>query len=1091
MNLKELARKAISTLLLSMLCLVAFAQTATGLIKDKTGEPMIGVNVLVKGTTNGTITDFDGKFSIPDVPSGATLVVSYIGYLSKEVKAGKDLVIVLEEDNKTLDEVVVIGYGTVKRRDLTGSVASVSGDKLSANPVANVAQALQGALPGVSVTSQDGRPGAGMSIRVRGGGSITQSNDPLFIVDGVQVSGIDDIPADNIESLDVLKDAASTAIYGARGANGVILVTTKGAKEGKTTVKYGMYYQIKEMPKTLDVLDAYDYVYNQWAYMTAYGTQGFIDGVSRYYGLGAANGNYLNDYKDISSHNWMNDIMDTAGSWNHDLSLSAGNENTKIYAAINYTDDEGIRMNSGYKRWSGNFKLDQKITKNLKFDLDLRYAETEVNGTKFDVATSAYRFMPIDSPLGDTSTETTSLFGVASGNFDSASNPVNTLNNYIKTTEQQRIRAKGGLTWNIIKGLTAKTELSLSRNWSETQDWDGGQIESSYSIAKLTKKNGYGVRWASTLNYEVQGLGDDHNLSFLVGNEVLSSRSNESYIYGYAYPEEFTMKDAFAHIEYTHKTNDLSINQSATADEYKNKVGVPNHTQSWFGRANYSYKGKYLLTATFRADGSSKFAPNNHWGYFPAAAVAWRVSDEAFMEGTKDWLDNLKLRVSYGTSGSDGIDASLWKETWTTKQITVDGQPVITYVPGAMQPNSDLKWETTVSRNLGLDFGFFNNRIRGSIDAYWNTTKDILMKVPVDASSGYSYQFQNVGQTSNKGIELALSADIIRTKDFNLNFGMTYNFNKNNVDKLSETVVNADTHTNWGSSMKKPYDDYVIRVDRPVGTIMGYKASGNGFYTVNDFNYANGVWTLKPGVPDISGEIVNYPSAVNKGFNKPEGQVAAPGMMKFEDVDGNGTVDTDDVTYIGETMPKHTGGFNFSGNYKSIDFSLGFTYQIGGKVYNGNAMHSMMGNKETSLGQNRLDFVKDCFKIYDVTSAGDLELVTDYDKLQALNVNAKYALPMCEYGVVSSQFIEDASYLRLQTLTVGWTLPNVWTKKVGISNCRIYFTGSNLFCLTGYNGLDPDVNTKVDGQDGFPVPNYDYCAYPKARTYTFGLNVTF
>lgn len=433
MNLKELARKAISTLFLSMLCLVAFAQTATGLVKDKTGEPMIGVNVLVKGTANGTITDFDGKFSIPDVPSNATLVVSYIGYLTKEVKTGKDLVIVLEEDNKTLDEVVVIGYGTVKRRDLTGSVASVSGDKLAANPVANVAQALQGALPGVSVTSQDGRPGAGMSIRVRGGGSITQSNDPLFIVDGVQVDGIDDIPADNIESIDVLKDAASTAIYGARGANGVILVTTKGAKEGKTTVKYGMYYQIKEIPEMLDVLSAYDYVYSTWAYAKGM-SDSYANGVAKYYGLGAAYGNHLNEYKDVAAHNWMNDILDTASSWNHDVSLSGGNENTKFYGSVNYTDDEGNRMNSGYSRWSANFKIDQKITKNLKFDLDLRYAETSLEGTKFDVATSAYRYHPIDNPLGDP-TYTAGL-GQGDSNVEEGKEPVNVLNNYIKVRHE-------------------------------------------------------------------------------------------------------------------------------------------------------------------------------------------------------------------------------------------------------------------------------------------------------------------------------------------------------------------------------------------------------------------------------------------------------------------------------------------------------------------------------------------------------------------------------------------------------------------------------------------------------------------------------
>ena len=579
MNLKELARKAISTLFLSMLCLVAFAQTATGLVKDKTGEPMIGVNVLVKGTTNGTITDFDGKFSIPDVPSNATLVVSYIGYLTKEVKSGKDLVIVLEEDNKTLDEVVVIGYGTVKRRDLTGSVASVTGEKLAANPVANVAQALQGQLPGVSVTSQDGRPGAGMSIRIRGGGSITQSNDPLFIVDGVQVSGIDDIPADNIESIDVLKDAASTAIYGARGANGVILVTTKGGKDGRVSVKYNMYYQMKENPKLLETMDPYDYVYNTWAYMKSLGDS-YGDGVARYFGLGSKYGNHLNEYKNMTTHNYINDLMQTASSWNHDVSLSGGTDKTKFYSSVNYMDDEGIRVKSGFQRWNANFKLTQKINKKLTADFDLRYSEIEVNGSGFGNATSAYTYRPVDNPLGDASF--TAGFGQGDTNMEETSNPLYYLDTVDYIKNMYRIRAKGALTWNIIKGLTAKTELSLNRNWNQEKTWDAGQTEKDNSSAKLKKSDGYGVRWATTLNYEVQGLGDDHNLSFLVGNEVLASKSDYTEIYGVGYPEGFTMDDAFGMINMT--------TPSLGQDYFKGEIGTPNHTLSWFGRANYSIK---------------------------------------------------------------------------------------------------------------------------------------------------------------------------------------------------------------------------------------------------------------------------------------------------------------------------------------------------------------------------------------------------------------------------------------------------------------------------------------------------------------------
>ncbi len=1088
MDLGRSLKGVFATLALSMLCLIAFAQgrSVSGTVVDAAGEPIIGANVLVVGTTNGVITDIDGNFTLSDVPGNAEIRISFIGYITETVAVSgrNNIKVSLRDDSKTLDEVVVIGYGTVKRRDLTGAVASVSGEKLAANPVSSVAQALQGQLPGVSVTSQDGRPGASMAIRVRGGGSITQSNDPLFIVDGVQVSGIDDIPADNIESIDVLKDAASTAIYGARGANGVILITTKGGKESKVSVKYNTYYQVKEKPDHLDVLDAYDYVFSTWAYATAYGPS-YGDGVAKYFGLGSfASGSEsgvtwnnpqgINAYKGLKSHNYVNDIMRSTGTWNHDLSLSGGNEKTQYYMSVNYLDDEGVRIKSAFNRWSANFKLKQKINKQLTFDADVRYNEMQFVGTRFDMATSAFMFRPIDNPLGNA--EYTAGLGQGAPYVEVDKDPIATLNNYDNISKRQRIRAKGGLTYNIIKGLTAQSELSLGRDWQEVKYWDGG-LEEGYSTARLTNRNGYEVRWATTLNYEVQGLGENNNLSFLVGNEVLASKSNSSYIYGSGYPKEFTMNDAFGMISMTDPT--------LGKDAFGSDIGTPTHTQSWFGRGNYSYKGRYLFTATFRADGSSKFAPNRHWGYFPAAAAAWRISDEPFMKKHSGWLDNLKLRLSFGTSGSDNIDASLWKETWVTEQITVDGQPVTIYKPGSMQGNPDLKWETTISRNAGIDFGFFNNRIRGSLDFYWNTTKDILMKVPVDASAGYSYQFQNVGQTSNKGLELSLGSDLVRSKNFNLSVNLTYNFNKNNIDKLNDDAL-ADTHTGWGSSMLKPYYDYVIRKGQPVGLIQGYKSQG--FYTVDDFDYANGVYTLKKGVPDISG-IVNYVS--NGKIKIADGQVAFPGMVKFADMDNNGKVDADDTAIIGKTMPQHTGGINFNGNYKNFDFALGFTYQIGGDVYNANAMHSMMGNKDNNLGANRLAIVKDCFKIYDVDTAGNLVPVSEPEALKALNKNAKYALNYSEYGIVTSEFVEDASYLRLQTLTVGYTLPKTLTKKAGIERVRFYFTGSNLFCLNGYSGLDPDVNTNMSGVDGFPTPNYDYNAYPKTRSYTFGLNVSF
>lgn len=1075
-------------LFLSLFCFIAYAQqTITGTVKDATGEPLIGVTVLMDGQP-AAITDIDGNFTIENAKPSSVIKVTYVGYKDQQITVGStsNFNVTMKEDSEGLDEVVVVGYGTMKRRDLTGAVASVSGDKLAANPVANVTQALQGQLPGVSVTSQDGRPGASMSIRVRGGGSITQSNEPLYIVDGVAVSDISDIPADNIESIDVLKDAASTAIYGARGANGVILVTTKGSKgDGTAHVKYNMYYQIKTLPKKLKLQSAYGYVRHNWAYAEALNNNE-ADGIAEYFGLGSQYGNHLDEYRNMGVHNYYDDIMRTAGTWNHDLSLSGGNQNTKYYASVNYMKDEGIRIKSGFERWNANFKISQKITKNLTFDADLRYSETKNEGY-YNQSNKRYTMLwpyrPIDTPLGN---DDPSLLSMGSASVEASNNPVALLDNYQQMTKRQRVRGMGTLTWNIIDGLIAKTELSLSRNWTETRKWDGGLGENPYNMATLTKSNGHGLRWATTLNYTVQGLGDDHSLSFLAGNEILSSKSNSSTMIGAGYPAEFTMADAFGKFTMYNMLGDENVLAKAmTNTDMTNEIGEPSHTVSWFGRANYSYLGRYLLTATFRADGSSKFAPNNHWGYFPAFAAGWRISDESFMEATKNWLSNLKLRLSYGTSGNDGIDASLWRETWEPQVTWANGNRIVTFVPGELLANPDLKWETTISRNLGLDFGIFDGRLHGSVDLYWNTTKDILMKVPVDPTTGHSFQFQNVGETRNKGLEVALFYDIIQKKDFNLSVNATYNFNLNKVTKVREGV-NADTNTTWGSSMKIPYDDYIIREGSPVGTIRGFKA--DGFYTVDDFIVDNGVWTLKDGVVDnqISGGY-----AGGQNYQLPEGQKAFPGMAKFKDVTGDGVVDDNDVDVIGHAMAKHTGGFNINASYKGIDFSMGFTYQIGGNVYNATAMYSMMGDKNTSFGWNRLSIVDDCWQMYDFDANGDIYAVTDPTELAALNVNAKYALPYKEYGIVSSQFVEDASYLRLNTLTLGYTFPKVWTKKIGISNARIYFTGSNLFCITGYSGLDPDVNTQPNGNGGFPVPNYDWNTYPKARTYTFGLNVTF
>ena len=1072
-------------MLLCMMWLTGFAQKAiTGTVKDKTGEPLIGVSVTY-GSGQGTVTDFDGNFSV-DAPEGTPIKLSYIGFKPQTLSGKANMDIVLEEDNTTLEDVVVIGYGTMKRKDLTGSVSSVTGDKLSNVPVATVTEALQGKLSGVNVTAQDGRPGAAMTIRVRGGGSITQSNDPLFVVDGVQVSTIDDIPADNIESIDVLKDASSTAIYGARGANGVILITTKGAKEGKALVKYNMYYQIKAKPTLQKAQDAYYYVRDRWEYMEAVG---YGNNMAKYYGLTSDYGNHLNDYKNVSSHNYMDDVFEGGHMWNHDLSVSGGTDKTKYFAAVNYTDDAATMKNSGYNRWNISLKLQQKIAKTLKLDVEARYNESSTQQNRFFNGSTAninntlvypWMFNPIDNPLGDGATTN---FGEGNIYAEPQYNPIAVINDNDYIKKNQRVGLNTVLTWDIVKNLTAKTELSVSRNWSKTETWTGPNTgRDLVSSAKLAQGDGYSTAWTTTLNYDFADLlkSDAHSLNLLVGNEVLGSRSNTSTILGYEYPTTWTKDMAFGQIQ---------MAQDRNQSYFTNTIGVSSHTISWFGRANYNLLGRYLLTFTMRADGSSKFADGNRWGYFPAGAFAWRISDEPFMASTQKWLDNLKLRVSFGTSGNDGIDPGAFIDEWVSKQ-QADGS--FNYTTGDLKGNPDLTWEKTISRNIGLDYSFLNGKFNGSIDFYWNTTKDCLMRVPINSTSGFSYKFMNAAKTSNKGIEFAFNYNIIEKQDFNLNFGITYNYNVNKVEEVPADA-NMDGQMRFASTAMNPSKPYIIQQGEPVGLILGYQA--DGFYRVEDFNVVDGVWTLKDGIVDCN--LTTYHGSEN--YKRPDGQNAFPGMPKYKDTDGNGTVDAKDATIIGRMLPKHTGGFNFSGRYKAIDFTANFAYQLDGKVFNANYARSVhSGNNTKWAAMNRLESKFDNhWRMYDIDATGNLYAVTDPAELSALNAGVAYGLLgyiSNDAPLVSDDYIESAAYLRLQSLTIGYSFPKTLIKKVGLSNARVYFTGGNLFCISGYDGLDPDVSTNSamdPNYAGFPTPGFDYNSYPRSRTFTFGLNVAF
>ncbi len=1112
MNSKRLFGRTIATFLMSMLCLISFAQirAVSGVVLDNRGDPVIGANIKIVGESHlGTITDLDGKFSLSLSETAKQLEISFIGHKTEiiNVVPGQSVHVTLLEDTEQLDEVVVIGYQTVRRRDLTGSVASVKGDAIAAVPVTNVAQALQGKLPGVNIISQDGRPDAEVSIRVRGGGSISQSNDPLVLIDGIP-GNISDIPGDMVESIDVLKDASSTAIYGARGANGVILVTTKKGKEGRISVSYNGYVKFNTPTGYMKTMDPYDYLVHKWGVADAYFGTSYTTPFQQLYGIGDyAVDNGIDAYKNVKAYNMQKDVYNSSFSHNHDLTLSAGTDRTKILFAFNYIDEDGMKLNSYTKRASASFKLDQKIYDNLSFNLDVRYTDRKTMGSEStsngygSSLSAAYRFRPISLAdiRGDLSYLSNAIFGDDNATMLDEYGPVAVIKDHDDLTSKQSIRGTAGINWNIIKGLNYRTELTLTRDYTQRKIWRGptpfGPNQESYKEADGTllyagdadyrKNDAWSLRWSNTVNYEMT-LNNIHRINLLAGQEITNSGGTEMRISGEKFPANFTKANAFAMM--SQYGSNLLISTGVT---------TPNRILSYFGRANYSLMDKYMFTFTFRADGSSNFSPENHWGYFPAAALAWRISEESFAKDAS-WLDDLKLRLSYGQVGNDAISSDQWSQLWAAEsdaryQYAINNEKQASYALASDQmANRDLKWETTITRNIGLDFTVLNSRLWGTIEVYKNTTKDLLMLTDIPSITGFTTSYANIGQTSNKGLEFSLSGMIFKNRDWNISAGANINFNRGKIDKLAE-----DVQSSYGTQFLQqniPNGDYVLLEGKPVGIVTGYKLDGVGYYTTDDFNYdsSTGMYTLKDGVPDISSAFV-----ADHGGIVPTGQQAYPGMPKFKDVSGDngipdGVIDEKDYVQIGNMNPKHTGGFNINVNYKNFDLGMYFNWSYGNDIYNANKLATLYtGEKSGGLFGNKLSIVNDAYTYYDIQD-GNLNRITTPQQLDAANAKAKLPSVLLKQGYVSEIGIENGSYLRLNTLTLGYTLPKSAVEKARISNLRVYGTIYNVFTLTGYSGLDPEVNAQANSNSSrYPTPGFDWGTYPRSRQFVLGVNATF
>ncbi|MFT3738146.1 MAG: TonB-dependent receptor [Breznakibacter sp.] len=1075
-------------LLLCLMCmsvLPLWAQNiqVTGAVTEgDTGEPIPGVNVTIEGTTQGVITDFDGKYTINTPPNG-TLLFSFIGFLPQKVAVNsqKSINVKLQPDNRQLDEVVAIGYGTTKKKDLTGAVSSISAKDIANIPVTSAAQALTGRMAGVQITTADGSPDAEIIVRVRGGNSITGDNSPLYIVDGFPVNSISDIAPNDIQTIDVLKDASSTAIYGSKGANGVVIITTKQAQGGKTEINYNGFLQSKRLAKRLEVLDPYEFVMLNYELAALNSTSALSSFTNRY-------GVYedLELYKYEKAYDGQEDMFGSdVISTQHNLSINGGSEKTRFAFSNTYNKDGGLMPNNDYTRFISNFKLSHEISKSLKFNLNARVSDVVINGSGTAGGTYKIRTSQALTASPVKGFDEYKVIDVA--NMDEEEYEQYLRDQMSLTEQAQRYWKKqyrkaynftGSIDWEIVKGLVYRIEGGYEYGFNEVQNYWGSTTTQASDNGGLplvdwTKSNLDKYREAMTLSYR-RTFSDLHRVDVMLGQEVQSAGSNNNYIKAVKFAKDLTPEKIFANLGLSGGTPTIS-----------SYVAPDARLLSFFGRAGYTFKERYMATATMRADGSSKFAEGNQWGYFPSVALAWRLSDEPFMQSVSHIISNMKLRVSYGVAGSDNISSLQYKLQYAiqnSKTYALGDSPTNYYATSNTQlANPNLQWETSITRNLGLDFGFFRERLSGTLETFWNSANDLLIERTIVAP-GYTKVFENVGATSNKGIELSLNGYIIEKPKFSLSANFNIGMVRSNVDRLANGIDQQEYASGWAGTDNKGQYDYIVKVGEPVGLIRGWVT--DGYYTTDDFveyNAATKKYILKDGVPTtglLGGSI---------GIR--------PGTIKLKDLDKNGVIDEKDRTVIGNTNPDFFGGFGFDGKYKGFDFQVMFSYVVGQDVYNADKIASTQQYR-TSYPNMRAMMNGDNRYTYLNRETG--QIVTDLETLAAMNegANAKELWSPFSFGNATvlphSWAIEDGSYLRLQNITLGYTLPSELSQKALIKRLRVYCTLGNVWLLTNYSGYDPEVSSPVRSSSTSGLtPGVDYSTYPKSFTMTFGANLTF
>ena len=995
-------RRFLLAMLLCMLWLTGFAQKSiSGTVKDKTGEPMIGVSVIVDGTTIGGVTDFDGNFRINGVPEKGTLKISYIGFKDQKVSvAGKNSFnITMEEDALGLDELVVVGYGTMKKKDLTGSVASIKQDDIAQVAAPDAMQAMQAKVPGLDLLSGDGQAGSSVSITLRGNRSITASNSPLIIVDGVEYSGSLDIPASDIESMDILKDASSTAIYGTKGANGVIIITTKRGSAGKTRVNFSAYLSFKSPTSAVKGMYGQKEV-QRWIDRANYkadlasgnwGTSNVsLDDVFGATTI-AGNDNYKvvdlianGDYTD-----WYDTILQNSTSQNYEASVSGGNEKTNFSVSLAAMYDKGLLKHDAMDRYNGRLNIDHVINKYFKVGGSTAFTYRSHNARNASVFNAARKMTSITQAYKEDGSinETPNVWYTAHVNplMDEG-------NNYSSHIESTRFIGSAYLQATPITGLTLKSQVAVDRRNRRIGQYNDYQSAGRYQAPSTTyMSNAWDawtiLTWQNTANYNMK-FNNVHDFSFLLGHELRQDvREGLSYS-GTAGKEHYYNQEFY-------DVTKISADQNASSSYTKQAM------LSFFGRVNYTLMDKYLFSASLRADGSSVLAKGKKWGYFPALSAGWRVSEEKFMEGTKSWLDNLKLRVAWGISGNAAVSPY---QTLATVSATTPGSSD-SFIPMSMS-NSDLSWETTSSINIGLDFGILGGRINGTIDYYSTKTKDLLYYKSAPASSVFTSVLSNIGESKGSGIEIGINALAVKTKDFSWDINASYTHSKDEIVKLADGLNR--------------------NIDGTTALIVGEALSAYYDYETN------GIWNV--------GEYEQYvQDYADRGitFTAPLTKYGTPGTLKIVDRNGDGKINDDDKRVYQRT-PDHILGLTNTFTYKNFALSIQCMARLGGYF---------AFDKNNALGLND----------------GDANWA-DVDYWTPTNTGAKFPSPGTNDTDLSKLYTQYAStllyeknnFFKIKDITLSYNFDKKLLKPIHMSSAKIYCSLKNYFTFASVDDYDPE-----------------------------------